>query len=207
VKDASPATERIGRPDEVAGRRAQRALAAALAESVDAHFEEFVSAYQHRLYGFVLTLIGNGPEAEEIAQDTFAAAYGALRSYDATRRRELALRAWLFTIALNKVRNRARRAPLASLDDALVSEHRALRDESPGPAAIVERDERTEALRRALAALAPRYREAVVLRHLEGFSYDEIAELLDQPAGTAKANVHRGLALLRASQELKGAAS
>jgi RNA polymerase sigma-70 factor (ECF subfamily) len=47
----------------------------------------------------------------------------------------------------------------------------------------------------------------VVLRHLEGFSYDEIAEVLDQPAGTARANVHRGLALLRASKELKGATS
>ena len=59
----------------------------------------------------------------------------------------------------------------------------------------------------ALGALAPRYRMPVVLRHLEGFSYDEIAEVLDQPAGTARANVHRGLALLRASKELKGATS
>ena len=86
-----------------------RELAAALAESVDAAYERFVEAYQHRLFGFVLTLVGNASEAEEIAQDAFVSAYKALCGYDAARRRKLALRAWLFTIALNKVRNRARR--------------------------------------------------------------------------------------------------
>jgi RNA polymerase sigma-70 factor (ECF subfamily) len=207
VKDVSPVAERTGRRDELADRRTQRAIAGALAESVDGHFEEFVAKYQHRLFGFVLTLVGNAGEAEEIAQDTFVAAYRALRSYDAPRRRALALRAWLFTIALNKVRNRARRAPATSLDEALADGRIALQDSDLGPAALVERDERTDAVRRALAALAPRYRMPVVLRHLEGFSYDEIAELLEQPAGTAKANVHRGLALLRASAELEGATS
>jgi len=166
-----------------------------------------VEKYQHRLFGFVVTLVGNAAEAEEIAQDTFVAAYKALRTYDAGRRRALALRAWLFTIALNKVRNRARRAPSTSLDEALADGRLELQDPALEPPAILERDERVEAVRRALAALAPRYRMPVVLRHLEGFSYDEIAEVLEQPAGTAKANVHRGLALLRASEELKGATS
>jgi len=207
VNDVSPVTERTGRRDDLADRRAQRAIARALGESVDAHFEDFVQKYQHRLFGFVLTLVGNRVEAEEIAQDTFVAAYKALLTYDAPRRRALALRAWLFTIALNKVRNRARHAPASSLDDALAEGRVATQDTSLGPAALLERDERAHAVRQALGALAPRYRMPIVLRHLEGFSYDEIAELLDQPAGTARANVHRGLALLRASKELKGATS
>ncbi len=207
VSDACFPTGATGRCDEAGEGRAQRALAAALADSVDANFEAFVEKYQHRLFGFVVTLVGNAGEAEEIAQDSFVAAYKALRAYDAPRRRTLALRAWLFTIALNKVRNRARRAPASSLDAALADGRLMPEDPAPQPPALVERDERAEAVRRALATLAPRYRMPVVLRHLEGFSYDEIAEVLEQPAGTAKANVHRGLALLRASEELKGATS
>ncbi len=183
----------------------QRALARALAHSVDASFDRFVEAYQHRLFGFVLTLVGNAAEAEEIAHDAFVSAYSALSGYDAERRRTLALRAWLFTIALNKVRNRSRRRPALSLDDAVRDGAVPALDAAYEPENVLEADERVRAVRAALESLAPRYRMPVVLRHLEGLGYDEIAEILEQPVGTAKANVHRGLALLRESRELKGA--
>ncbi len=182
---------------------ADRSLAASLAESLDRHFERFVEAYQHRLFGFVLTLVGDAAEAEELAQDAFVSAYRALLGYEPARRRTLALRAWLFTIALNKVRNRARRAPALRIDDALGDALPApLSDDAPGVA--LERDERVRAVHRALESLAPRYRMPVILRHIEGLSYSEIACVLDQPVGTAKANVHRGLALLRDSSEIEG---
>jgi RNA polymerase sigma-70 factor (ECF subfamily) len=172
-------------------------LAAALGRDLDGAFERFVQHYQHRLYAFVLTLVKNHSEAEEIAQDAFVSAYGALRGYDPARRRALALRAWLFTIALNKVRNRARRAPALPFADGFD----VAADGSDDPHLRAERREAAAALWRALDALAPRYRMPVVLRHVQGLSYDEISRVLHQPVGTAKANVHRGLALLRKSDQ------
>jgi RNA polymerase sigma-70 factor (ECF subfamily) len=183
----------------------EREIAAGLAESVDRNFERFVTAYQHRLFGFVLTLVGNAGEAEEIAQEAFVSAYRALTGYDAARRRALALRPWLFTIALNNVRNRSRRAPALPLDDAIRDGRIAPAPAETQPEALAESHARVAAVRRALEELSPRYRLPVILRHLQGFSYDEIGTLLDQPAGTARSNVHRGLALLRASNALKGA--
>jgi RNA polymerase sigma-70 factor (ECF subfamily) len=183
----------------------QRRIAAALADSVDRNFERFVTAYQHRLFGFVLTLTGNVAEAEEIAQEAFVSAYRALTGYDAARRRALALRPWLFTIALNNVRNRSRRTPPIPLDDAIRDGRVAPAPAEAQPEAQAESHARVAAVRRALEELSPRYRLPVILRHLQGFSYDEIGQLLDQPAGTARSNVHRGLALLRGSNALKGA--
>jgi len=186
--------------------REQRRLANALATCLDSNFEQVVAAYQDRLFAFVLTLVRNASEAEEIAQDAFVAAYRALRSYEPERIRELKVRAWLFTIALNRVRNRSRKIVPLSIDDA---EQRGIgpqAEASDGPEAVALLGERAEAVRRALQTLSPRYRTPVILRHVEGMSYSEIAAVLDQPVGTAKANVHRGLALLRDSAELGGVA-
>lgn len=177
---------------------AQSRLAADLARDLDGNFERFVGRYGDRLFAFALTLTGNRSEAEEIAQDAFVSAYQALVRYEPERRRTLALRAWLFTIALNKVRNRARRAPTLEIPEDF-SAPTAAKD---GPEASAERSEAVATVRRALDALQPRYRMPVVLRHIEGLSYDEIATVLGQPVGTAKANVHRGLAMLRAVEEL-----
>ncbi|HEY0798140.1 MAG TPA: sigma-70 family RNA polymerase sigma factor [Candidatus Baltobacteraceae bacterium] len=178
----------------------QRAIAAALARDVDGSFERLVQAYQHRVYGFVLQLIADSREAEEIAQETFVAAYRALLGYDSARTRALSLRSWLYTIALNRVRNRSRSRKRAAAHEGEVASMSVLVAEDPSVSA--ERAQQIAALRRALATLALRYREAVVLRHLEGLSYGEIATLLAQPVGTAKANVHRGLLLLRQNVDL-----
>jgi RNA polymerase sigma-70 factor, ECF subfamily len=180
------------------GDEAQGGLAADLARDLDASFDRFVEQFQDRLFGFVLTLTGNRSEAEEIAQDAFVSAYRALQGYDPDRRRSLSLRAWLFTIALNKVRNRARRPAPLTLDDGFV----LAANVADGPEARAEQNEAVAVVRQALDGLAPRYRMPVVLRHIEGLSYDEIAHVLKQPVGTAKANVHRGLALLRNSDKI-----
>jgi len=201
--DEPRSSARVRRPLDTTVTRsledgAQSRLAADLARDLDGHFERLVERYGDRLFGFALTLTGSRSEAEEIAQDSFVSAYRALARYEPERRRTLALRAWLFTIALNKVRNRARRAPALEIPDDLALPT-AVAD---GPEAFAERNEAVAAVRRALDDLQPRYRMPVVLRHIEGLSYDEIASVLGQPVGTAKANVHRGLAQLRGVEEL-----
>jgi RNA polymerase sigma-70 factor (ECF subfamily) len=150
-------------------------------------FERMVEAHQHRIYGFALNLSGNPADAEEIAQDAFVRAHRALGGYDADRVRELKVSAWLHRIALNVFRNRVRRRMRETVPLDSVAEPHA---NGLGP-------EELHDLRSAVLGLPPRYREAVVLRHVQGFNYDEIAEVLGIPAGTAKSDVHRGLAILK----------
>jgi len=190
-----------------ASDRTQAEIAAELARDVDAAFERFVKTYQDRLFAFALNLTSNPSLAEEVAQDTFVAAYRALRKYAPARRRALALRSWLYTIALNRIRNlaRSRASKLISLERGAVAEAQLALDipePSAGPAQQTEGRETFGELRAALGRLSLRHRGAVVLRHIEGRGYAEIATILGQPVGTVKSDVHRGLALLRA--DLKG---
>ena len=175
-------------------------LVAALAADVDGHFERLVATYQDRLYAFALRLTGSLPDAEEIAQDAFVRAYQALRRYPADRLRTLSLRPWLYQIALNVFRNRVRGRQLQLVplvqDDA-GQELEPQDDRTPRPDIAVEHAELRDTLSALVQALPERYRVAVVLRHVQGLGYGEMATILKQPIGTVKANVHRGLRLLR----------
>jgi RNA polymerase sigma-70 factor, ECF subfamily len=176
------------------------ALRRALATNLDGCFEQLVMHYQERMFAFALRIAGNRQDAEEIAQDTFVRAYRALAGYGTVQIETLALRAWLYQIALNVFRNRVRghRLQLVPLDDDDGAPlHEPAGDEREQPALVYERAERRRELGAIVAALPERYRVAVVLRHIEGFGYGEAAALLGQPVGTVKSNVHRGVELLR----------
>lgn len=179
----------------------------ALADDLDRAFEGMVIAYQDRLYGFALRLGGDRRDAEEIVQDTFIRAYRALRDYEAARIRDLALRPWLYQIALNVARNRARRRAIATTplergdDGAGRREELLADDETLRPEQAAERAETAAALARLVSNLPTRYRAAVILRHIEGLTYPEVATALAQPLGTVKANIHRGVRLLRQGWE------
>ena len=146
-----------------------------------------VETHQHRIYGFALNLSGNPSDAEEIAQDAFVRAHRALIGYDDERVRDLKVSAWLHQIALNVFRNRVRRKLRETVPLESVAEPPA---NGLGP-------EELHDLRAAVLRLPPRYRAAIVLRHVQGFDYDEIATVLGVPSGTAKSDVHRGLAILK----------
>jgi RNA polymerase sigma-70 factor (ECF subfamily) len=166
------------------------ALTAALARDLDGAFESLVLAHQDRLFTTAWRIGGNRHDAEELVQDCFVRAYRALRTYPPARIRELRLRGWLTTILLNAGRNRARvhRVPTTELGFEPGAE--------PAADPLARRDER-ETWARLLAGLSPAQRAAVVLRHVDGLSYAEIAEATGRPEGTVKAHVHRGLAALR----------
>jgi len=177
-------------------------LPALLAVDLDAAFPLLVESHQHMLYGLALRMLRNREEAEEVAQDALVRAYRALARYEADRIRELRLRAWLARVCVNLCRNRMRRArPWSSeLDDQL----HASRDEAPD--AFAERVAGSGEWARRLDALPSRQRAAVLLRHVAGLSYEELALALARPVGTVKADVHRGLRTLRtalAAEELE----
>lgn len=172
-----------------------------LASNLDATFEELLLAYQHRLFAFALRICGSPQDAEEIAQDALVRAYRAMASYPAERISSLALRPWLFQITLNVARNRLRtpRVPVEPLVLEAEGGVEPAADEHEQPAHQVERAERERELAALIAQLPRRYRVAVVLRHVHGLAYAEIAAIERQPVGTVKANVHRGVRLLRAA--------
>jgi RNA polymerase sigma-70 factor (ECF subfamily) len=170
-------------------------LAGTLAADLRGSYERVVVAYQDRLYRFALRMCGNPDDAREITQETFIRAYRALERYTPERRRALALKAWLYRITLNLTRNHVRRRRPASqpLESLNGREPRA----TETPASALLSAERRRVLTRLIAELPDRYRAAVVLRHVEALTYEDAAAVLRQPVGTTKANVHRGLALLR----------
>ncbi|MBA2719901.1 MAG: RNA polymerase sigma factor [Chloroflexi bacterium] len=165
-------------------------LARHLAADLDGAFEALVLAHQDRLFTIALRTGGNRNDAEELVQDCLVRAYRALATYEPARIRELRLRGWLTTILLNAGRNRARvkRVPTTELAFEPGAE--------PAVDPFIRRDQR-ESWGRLLAGLSPAQRTAVVLRHVDGMSYAEIAEAVGRPEGTVKAHVHRGLAALR----------
>ncbi len=177
---------------------AEEELAALLAVDPAGHFESVVVIFQDRLFSFALRLTGNRQDAEEIAQDAFVRAYRSLAAYEPERIRALRLRPWLYQITLNVVRNRVRgkRLQLVELDDQGPVTAIAEADEA-GPEAATIRSELARELAALVAALPWRYRAPVILRHVEGLGYGEAAGVLGQPVGTVKANVHRGVRLLR----------
>lgn len=161
-------------------------------EGTERVFERLVLDHQDRVYAVSLALTGNRHDAEEVAQDTFLRAYKALETYPPERVRDLKQKAWLHRITVNVVRNRVR-----GMRPRLVELNGSEPDRGSGPEENVIRKLEIDALAARVACLPPRYREAVVLRHIHELSYAEAAEALGQPVGTVKANVHRGLKMLR----------
>lgn len=174
--------------------RAAIPLLERLAADLDASFEELVAGHQQPLFAFVTGLCGDPGRAEEVVQDAFVRAHRALRGYPAERILDLALRPWLFRIALNALRTSLRsRGPHLVLVDSPPESA----DPAPGPEVEALRGEQREGLVRALASIPAEQRAAVLLRHAHDLGYPQIAEVQGRPVGTVKSDVHRGLEALR----------
>src|SRR5437773_4236901 len=148
-------------------------------------FEELVTAYQHRVFGVALRMLGSRAEAEEIAQEVFLRAYRALADF----RGDARLGTWLYGIASRLCLNR-----LASPDRRVARGDAALADvpaATPDAAAAAERAELDAALRAAIAGLPEDRRLVLVLRDVEGLSYEEIAEALALDPGTVRSRARR----------------
>jgi RNA polymerase sigma factor (sigma-70 family) len=173
-------------------------LIEALASDPAGAFAGVVRANADLVYTIAYRCSGSRADAEDLSQEAFVRAYRALTGYAPERVRELRLRPWLVTIVLNlwrnELRRRARRLREAPLELAGDPRGDGL---DPGDE-VVARGGNGE-LAALLMRLPEHERVPVVLRHVAGLGYDDIAEVLACPVGTAKARVHRGLASLRSS--------
>ncbi|BCL12565.1 RNA polymerase sigma factor [Micromonospora sagamiensis] len=169
-----------------------------LAQDLDAGFTELVRVHARGVHAFLLRVSGSAADADDLGQDAFLRAYTALRDYPPERRRALQPRAWLMTIAANVWRNHVRsssRRPMSVMrvDDA----PDMWSDADPGPAERALNAVDRGRLVAALSDLPEYYRVPVVLRHVVGMSYAEVAQVQGCPVGTAKAQVSRGMSDLR----------
>jgi RNA polymerase sigma-70 factor, ECF subfamily len=155
-------------------------------------FEALVRRHQDAIFAFALNLTGDRAEADDVSQEAFVRAWRAYGGYDAERRAALKERPWLHRIALNVFRNRLRRPAALELDEGAAAAPAARE-----PERVALRNAAKEELRRHLLALPRPYREAVVLRHVQGLGYAESALVLGVPEGTVKSNCHRGLQRLQ----------
>jgi len=179
-----------------------------LAQSLDGDlnaFEVIVNRYKDRLYNFVLRFVGDQQTAEDIVQDTFLRAYRNRGSFQAIAK----FSTWIYTIAGNLAKSELRRRKrwrflsLGSRDeDGKTFE---LADPSSHPDKDTETALAETQIEDAIARLPERYREAVILRDVEGLDYAEIAEIVGCPLGTVKSRINRGR--LRLQEELGGLAS
>jgi RNA polymerase sigma-70 factor (ECF subfamily) len=152
-------------------------------------FAGIVRRWQTPLINLAYRFCGDRGRAEEMAQEAFLRAYRGLDSY----RGDAAFSTWLFALATNLYRSELRRIPqrTVSLDEA---------PEPSDPASIIEAHElrdRDLAVRRAVLALPPKYREAMLLFYFHEMDVPATAQSLGLPEGTVKARLHRGRELLR----------
>lgn len=159
-------------------------------------YAALLERHQGRVYSFLVRLVGNAHDAEDLAQIVFLKAFRSLESYDRSR----PFHSWLFAIAHHAALDflRARKANL-SLDH----------DEDPiDPADAADGTERLTELaldgaliERLIAALPPLYREVLLLRHIEDLSVEDVAATLGLPEGTVKVRLFRARELMRRKWE------
>ena len=173
-----------------------------------AAFEELVAERSGEIYGLLFRLTENGEEARDLTQETFLRAFQSIGRF----RGEADLRTWIYRIAINQARNRwrwwrrRRRDNTVSLDAVQGQSGQTLMttlaELSENPEQQTLAHERELALRQALKRVGRAYREAVILRDIEGFTYEEIATTLGINVGTVKSRLARGRQELR--QKLEG---
>jgi RNA polymerase sigma-70 factor (ECF subfamily) len=164
-----------------------------------AAFGLLVERYQNRLLRTLVPLLGSVHDALDAAQDAFILAYQKLDTF----RGDSAFYSWLFRIAYNAsmtARRKTDRLPRRSIEARQEQTGDEPLDGHPesDPSLRMVSEERQQMVRRAIAELADEFREPLVLRELEGLSYEVISELLDCPLGTVRSRIHRGRIELKA---------
>jgi RNA polymerase sigma-70 factor (ECF subfamily) len=175
------------------GGNSDRALVQRVKQGDRSAFDLLVVKYQHKILNLIMRYVKDPSEAMDVAQEAFIKAYRAVPGF----RGDSAFYTWLYRIAINTAKNHlvaVRRRPMNLDFDLLDSESfepfAALRDvDSPEHLALT--DEIGEAINKAIKDLPDELRTAILLREIEGMSYEEIAETMECPVGTVRSRIFR----------------
>ena len=204
---ASQQAKALPASDRATADARDRALVRQLKAGDQRAFEELVRIYQDRVFSLSLRMIGNRQEAEDLAQEVFMTVHRAIASY----RGEGRFYTWLYRIASNTCKNRIkylrgrhfhRSVPVDETPEAHVPAGEAgpgvpLQSRVHGPEAMTEGNRLEAAVQRELAALEPEHRLLIVLRDVQGLSYQEILRITGLQEGTLKSRLHRARVALK----------
>lgn len=165
-------------------------------------FDELVERYQNKIYTLCYRYVGNEDDARDMAQETFLKTYRSLRSF----RGQSSFGTWIYricnTVCLDEMRKRKRRITAISLDDSSGEEDGRgavweIADDSLAGDKVYEQKEMEQYIQSMLIEMRVEYRNAIVLRDVMGFSYEEIASILDCSLGTVKSRINRARQTLK----------
>ena len=186
-------------PEEIEAKLIERLIA-----RDERAFNELVRAYERRVFALVLRMLGNSAEAEDLAQEVFVQVFKAIGTF----RGESKLSTWIYRIAINLCKNRAKYLRVRHTDEQqeleAVAERVPLGEARRANVGQVERPDEALAGRQvehivqiAILEIEPSFRECLVLRDVEELTYEEIEEITGLAAGTVKSRIHRARAMLR----------
>ena len=156
-------------------------------------YEALVKEYEKNVYNLALRMTGNSEDAADMAQEAFIKAYNSLTAF----RGDSKFSVWLYRIVSNvcldflRSRSRKQTVSLSSENDDGEEVDLDIADETHSPEQLLDRSLTRDAVRRGLAALPPDHREILLLREIQGLSYEEIADVLGLEAGTVKSRIFR----------------
>jgi RNA polymerase sigma-70 factor, ECF subfamily len=169
----------------------------------EAAYRELIRRYERPIFALLFRMVRDRELAEDLAQETFIKALNAIESY----RPEFKFSSWIFKIANNAAIDHLRRreldtlsldgSPHAATPEAMQATALQIGARQESPLDTVEAKELGGAIEAAIGRLRPEYRSCILLRHVEGRAYEEIAEILDLPLGTVKTYIHRARNELR----------
>ncbi|MFN8298250.1 MAG: sigma-70 family RNA polymerase sigma factor [Chitinophagales bacterium] len=174
-------------------------LVAKAKEGDQVSFSKLMNRYRDSIYFMVLKMVHNRDDAEDLTIEAFGKAFNNISNYSA----DFAFSTWLFKIATNNSIDfiRKKRLQTTSLDQKTQTDDGeitpiAVKDHNPDPEESMMKDQRAQKIRGAIEQLSPKYRTLIELRYLDELSYEEIAEKLDIPLGTVKAQLFRAKDML-----------
>jgi len=162
-------------------------------------FSRLIDNYKNMVYNLAYRMNNNPQEAEDVSQEAFLHAYQSLARFNPSYK----FSTWLYQITLNIMRDRFKKKELnyASLDSPIETDdsefYHQPADLTNSPEQIISQKENLQAIQKAIYSLPLKYREVIVLRHLQDLSYIEIANILKLPQGTVKIRLYRAREQLR----------
>ena len=178
------------------GSSASSATSAVADEWVPPTWDEIVRNHSARVYRLAYRLTGNPHDADDLTQDVFVRVFRSLSSYTPGT-----FEGWLHRITTNLFLDQVRRKARIRFDGLSDDAAARLPGREPGPAQVYDEHQFDDDVQRALDALPPDFRAAVVLCDIEGLTYEEIADVLGIKLGTVRSRIHRGRSQLRAALE------
>lgn len=157
-------------------------------------FEELVLEYEKKVYNVALRMVNNQEDAEDITQEAFIKAYNSLSNFRGDSKFSVWLTRIVSNMCLDLIRRRGRR-PTISLsveDEDGESTELEISDIRQSPETIMDQQLTKDSVRRGLKQLPDEYREILLLREIQGLSYEEISAALDLEVGTVKSRIYRG---------------